>query len=144
MEQKDQILNKAKAGQKKTAKQLEMDRRLKKRRSMQSTKAVDIVAFNRWAEDEFIFIVQVELIGSNPHTRVQIAEVIREVAYELKVSPETVKRYIQKHTARRAEFRQHDGYLFLNPNFKPVEDEDALEFEETEGEEEDGNDNQDQ
>ena len=121
-----------------------MDRRLKKRRSMQSTKAVDIVAFNRWAEDEFIFIVQVELIGSNPHTRVQIAEVIREVAYELKVSPETVKRYIQKHTARRAEFRQHDGYLFLNPNFKPVEDEDALEFEETEGEEEDGNDNQDQ
>jgi hypothetical protein len=119
----DAILDKAKAGQKATAKVLEQAARVKKRRNMQSTKAVDPVAFNRWAEEEFVYIVRVELIGENPHTRVQVAEVIKEVAYELKVSPETVKRYIFKHTARRAEFRQHDGWLFLNPNYQPPVDE---------------------
>lgn len=121
--QTDGILEKAKSGQKATAKLLEQAARVKKRRNMQATKAVDAVAFNRWAEDEFVYIVRVELIGQNPHTRVQIGEVIKEVAYELKVSPETVKRYIFKHTARRAEFRQHDGWLFLNPNYQPPEDE---------------------
>lgn len=130
-EKPDAILDKAKAGQKATAKRLELAARVKKRRNMQATKAVDAVAFNRWAEDEFVYIVRVELIGENPHTRVQIGEVIKEVAYELKVSPETVKRYIFKHTARRAEFRQHDGWLFLNPNYKPPVDE----FEEPDGEE---------
>lgn len=124
--QTDGILEKAKAGQVRTAAALKAGAALKKRRNMQSMKQVDAVAFNRWAEDEFVVIVR-ELIGdeSNPHTRVQISEVVREVAYELKVSPETVKRYIFKHTARRAEFRQHDGWIFLNPNYEEMEEDEG-------------------
>lgn len=117
----DEILEQAKAGQVQTAAALTQAEALKKRKNMQSLKLVDSVAFNRWAEDEFIVIVR-ELIGENPHTRVQVSEVVREVAYELKVSPETVKRYILKHSARRAEFRQHDGWLFLNPKFEPMDE----------------------
>lgn len=123
MKKTDEILDKAKAGQVKTAQALAAAEATKRRRNMQSMKQVDPVAFNRWAEDEFVVIVR-ELIDdkNNPHTRVQIPEVIREVSYELKISPETVKRYIFKHTARRAEFRQHDGWIFLNPNYEEMEE----------------------
>jgi hypothetical protein len=119
----DELSEKAKAGQVRTAEALKQAEEGKKRRNMQSLKLVDAVAFNRWAEEEFIGITR-ELMGENPHTRVQVSEVVREVAYELKISPETVKRYILKHTARRAEFRQHDGWMFLNPKFEPMEEDD--------------------
>lgn len=121
--QSDSVLEKAKAGQVRTAERLKAADALKKRRNMQSMKQVDPVAFNRWSEEEFIVIVR-DMIGENPHTRVQTSEVVREAAFELKISPETVKRYIFKHTARRAEFRQHDGWMFLNPNFEPMEEDD--------------------
>jgi hypothetical protein len=69
-----------------------------------------------WAEEKFIAEVR-ELIGADVSGRVRKAQVLQECAYELKVSVETVKRYLFKHTARRAEFREFDGWVFLNPRY---------------------------
>lgn len=120
----DEIKRKAKAGQKVTAKKLEKQGQGKKVTNLGHMKSVDPVLFNEWAEEKFVGLVR-ELMGESPHGKVKRAEVLRECAYDLKVSVETVKRYLFKHTARKAEFREFDGWVFLNPRYEePVEEED--------------------
>jgi predicted DsbA family dithiol-disulfide isomerase len=114
----DEIRKNAQAGQRKTAKALEEGKAGKKRTNQSHMKTVDPVLFNDWAEEEFVGLVR-ELIGENPSGRIKKAEVLRECAYELKISTETVKRYLFKHTARKAEFREFDSWVFLNPKYVP-------------------------
>lgn len=109
----DELLSDAKKRQKQTAKKLEA--REKPDSNQSHMKTIDPVVFNQWAEDEFIRITR-ELIGEATG-KIRKAEILRECAYELKVSVETIKRYLFKHTARRAEFREFDGLVFLNPNY---------------------------
>lgn len=119
----DEIRKKARQGQRETLKELEQADRGKKRGGFRHLKSVDPVLFNEGAEEEFIRIVR-ELLGEQAHGKVKRAAVLQECAYELKVSTETVKRYLFKHTARKAEFREFDGWVFLNPKYVAMSEED--------------------
>lgn len=55
---------------------------------------------------------------------VELSQVYQEGAYLLKVSPETIKRYIFAHTAMHAELYRIGKKVKVNPNYKPEEDED--------------------
>jgi hypothetical protein len=78
-------------------------------------KTIDLIEFNRKAEDRFIELAtrMIKEKGTVP-----LDKLYAEIAYELDISIVTVKRYVQKHTASRAEFRfiQKQG-LAMNPNF---------------------------
>lgn len=54
---------------------------------------------------------------------VELSRVYQEGAYLLKVSPETVKRYVFAHTATSAELFRVGKRVKINPYFKPMEDE---------------------
>lgn len=86
-------------------------------------KHIDLMAFNAEAEDHFVELVRVmiEEIGSG---QVPIGQVYQEAAYELNVSPQTAKRYLIKHSARRAELRVFGKAVMLNPRYEPEKDED--------------------
>ncbi len=69
-----------------------------------------------------LFDVVRELIEENGEKGTQYAQVIQECAYELGVSTQTVKRYMTKHSARRAEFRVFGDRVMLNPRYVPAEE----------------------
>lgn len=123
---KDQILEKAKARQKITDKKLKEAEKGKDWKKIQKQlrvlKSADLVAFNELADEYFVHLVR-ELLAEAPGNKVKTTEVLREASYEIGVSPETVKRYLLQHTARRAEFRVFQGYVFLNPNYESRDDE---------------------
>jgi len=117
----------------KTEKQMRTTGRQKQARTNRSLKAriggggefkdrkhVDILSFNSGAERRFIELVRkmIEETDKKSGGAVSIAEVLREAAYELDVSTTTVKRYLTKHSARRAEFRVFGEYVILNPNYE--------------------------
>lgn len=79
-------------------------------RSLNTLKAIDLLEFNQTAEQEFVKIIT-DLCSSvgSPSVR----ECLAEAAFELNVSIETAKRYLLKHTARRAEFVITDGKVGL-------------------------------
>lgn len=116
----DPILARAKAGQKKTDKALKDAEKGKDwnkiRKQLRVLKSADLVAFNELADEYFVHLVR-ELLTESPTEKIKTTEVLRESSYEIGVSPETIKRYLMQHTARRAEFRVFQGYVFLNPNF---------------------------
>jgi len=60
----------------------------------------------------------------NGNEPVELSQVYQEGAYLLKVSPETMKRYIYAHTAMNAELCRVGKRVKVNPNFKPTMDED--------------------
>ena len=64
-------------------------------------KSLDLVAFNQSAEKSFVDLVITFLQEEGPQP---VSTVITETAFELDISPATAKRYLQKHSARRAEF----------------------------------------
>jgi hypothetical protein len=76
----------------------------------QGLKQTDIVSFNHEAERSFVKLIQDIIREDGP---LSYREAIREAAYELNVSIETAKRYMEKHSARRAEFSISDGYVSL-------------------------------
>ena len=74
-------------------------------------KSVDLVAFNYSAERRFVDVVRAFLREEGSPQSVN--SVIAEGAFELDVSTETAKRYLLKHSARRAEFRIDKKMVFL-------------------------------
>lgn len=68
-------------------------------------KQLDKTSFNACAEELFLDLI-CRLLDEGELT---VREAIVETAYELNVSPETSKRYIFKHSARRARFALIDG-----------------------------------
>jgi hypothetical protein len=76
----------------------------------QGLKQSDILTFNNDAERAFVRLISEILREDGP---LSYREAIREAAYELNVSTETAKRYLEKHSARRAEFCIEDGYVSL-------------------------------
>ncbi len=80
-------------------------------RELNTLKALDLTEFNSRAEQEFVKLVSefVMECGSNP----SVGEVLAEAAFELNISVETAKRYLLKHSARRAEFVVSDGRVGL-------------------------------
>ena len=117
----DQLLANAKAKQKVTEKKLKDAEKgtdwEKVRRQLRTLKSADLVAFNELADEYFVHLVR-EIVGESPTERVKTVEILREASYEIGVSTETIKRYLMQHTARRAEFRVFQGYVFLNPNYE--------------------------
>lgn len=74
----------------------------------------DLIAYNRATETEFVSLLT-EMCSTGGCA---FSAAVRECAFELDVSPETVKRYILKHTASRAEFLLQGGYIFLRRSRK--------------------------
>jgi hypothetical protein len=69
----------------------------------QHLKALDLVEFNQRAEGWFVVWLAEKIRGTR-YEGVELGWVVKNAAYELDVSVETVKRYLAKHTADRAEF----------------------------------------
>lgn len=69
--------------------------------TLNKLKADDLLAFNSEAERMFCDFV-CSLLDDAP--RWTQSEVIQEASFELNISPVTAKRYLTKHTARRARF----------------------------------------
>ena len=68
---------------------------------LNALKSLDIIAFNQGAENRFVELVTAFLEEEGPQP---VNTVVSEASFELDISPATVKRYLQKHSARRAKF----------------------------------------
>ncbi len=68
----------------------------------------DLLAFNAVAESEFCSFVCSYL---DEFQNVTQHEIIQEASFELNISPVTAKRYLLKHTARRANFAIVNKFL---------------------------------
>ena len=81
-------------------------------RELNTLKAIDLTEFNSRAEQAFVEMVAafVQECGSQPP---RVREVLAEAAFELNISIETAKRYLLKHSARRAEFAVTGGIVTL-------------------------------
>lgn len=79
-------------------------------RELNTLKALDLTEFNSRAEQEFVKLVS-DFIHEEGEQRIR--SVLAEVAFELNISIETAKRYLLKHSARRAEFIVNDGKVGL-------------------------------
>lgn len=73
-------------------------------------KEMDIVAFNKSAEAQFVRLLR-QMCRANPGG-VPVRVVRAECAFRLGVSVETVKRYLEKWCAPSAPFRILDGAVF--------------------------------
>ena len=73
-------------------------------------KALDIVSFNAVAEELFVLLITDYIQTDGPQPA---AAIYAEAAFELDISIETAKRYLLKHTARRAEFVIQDKMVSL-------------------------------
>jgi hypothetical protein len=71
---------------------------------------LDLVEFNGRCEKEFVQLVADFIREEGEQTPKAIYS---EAAFELNISIETAKRYLLKHTARRAEFKVTDGKVGL-------------------------------
>ncbi len=79
-----------------------------------SAKAVDLVAFNAGAEARFITWLADRITRSEDHA-LAAGWVISNAAYELDVSPATIKRYLMKFTADAAPFASNGKFITLRP-----------------------------
>ncbi len=79
---------------------------------LNTLKTLDLTEFNTRAEAEFVLLVS-EFIRERESNLPRVREVLAEAAFELNISIETAKRYLLKHTARRAEFQVIDGKVGL-------------------------------
>ncbi len=80
-------------------------------RELNTLKALDLIDFNARAEQAFVELVAAFVQeGSQPP---RVREVLAEAAFELNISIETAKRYLLKHSARRAEFEVLGGVVTL-------------------------------
>ena len=66
--------------------------------SWAALKTLDAIGFNQCAEEAFLALAAM-LIAEGP---VRVSELLQETAYELDISVATARRYLMKHTARRA------------------------------------------
>ena len=98
------------------------------RRGFKNQKHVDLMAFNASAEDQFVEDLR-KLIEESGRPAIAISKVYQECSYNLNVSPQTVKRYLVKHSASRAEFRVFGKDVMLNPKYQPDEEDDEEEDE---------------
>lgn len=71
------------------------------RAELAQLKRTDLNAFNATAEGAFVSLICRFIMEEGPRT---VRDVMSEASYELDISPETAKRYLFKHTARRAHF----------------------------------------
>lgn len=85
--------------------------------SLALLKSVDITAFNRDAEIHFVWWLK-DAISKADFQMVRLSWCYQNAAYELNISTETVKRYVVKHTADRAEFISKDGFLLIREKAK--------------------------
>lgn len=72
------------------------------KQTLDKLKENDVLAFNSVAEAEFcefLCILLDEVKG-----KLTVNEAVQEASFELNISPVTAKRYLIKHTARRAQF----------------------------------------
>ncbi len=72
------------------------------RAELAELKRTDLNAFNCAAESAFVNLICKFIVEEGPRS---VRQVMSEASYELDISPETAKRYLFKHTARRAHFR---------------------------------------
>ena len=85
-------------------------------RELNTLKAIDLTEFNSRAEQAFVELVAAFVQECSQPPRVR--EVLAEAAFELNISIETAKRYLLKHSARRAEFAITGGVVTLREGAK--------------------------
>lgn len=68
-------------------------------------KNLDVISFNANAEKFFVELTKKFIVEEGPQS---VGAIVAEGAFELDISIETAKRYLLKHTARRAEFKISD------------------------------------
>ena len=71
-------------------------------------KQLDAVSFNAGAEVRFCVLLCALVEGGS---ELSVLDAVREASYELDISPETARRYLLKHSARRAQFSIADGFV---------------------------------
>ena len=81
-------------------------------KKLHNLKSTDLISFNTEADQVFIAMLT-KLIEHGGG--ISYSSAVRECAFELDVSTETIKRYLTKHTASRAEFVLEKGFVFLRP-----------------------------
>jgi hypothetical protein len=74
-------------------------------KSAEHLRTLDIHAFSRDRQEAFVKMLHELIKEFGPQT---LFEIQQEGAFELKLSTETVKRYVITHTARRAHFKFND------------------------------------
>ena len=84
---------------------------------LNALKSLDIITFNQNAEKSFVELVSTFLQEEGPQP---VNTVISEASFELDISPATAKRYLQKHTARRAEFIVQEKLVRLRSRKKQL------------------------
>lgn len=78
--------------------------------SLAGLKCTDAIAFNSAAEEKFCALIQ-ELLDAGES--ITPATIYQEAAFEINISITTAKRYLTKHTARRAAFGiDARGFIF--------------------------------
>ena len=77
---------------------------------LNALKSFDIIAFNQSAEDRFVQLVTTILETEGPQP---VNTIIAETSFDLDISPATAKRYLLKHSARKAEFLVHEKLVRL-------------------------------
>jgi hypothetical protein len=82
------------------------------RDSWRLLKSLDIIGYNQGAERAFVEWL-IKAIKEQPEQSVSISWVKANAAYKLDLSPETIKRYIIKHTSDYAPFVSEGGALRL-------------------------------
>lgn len=74
-------------------------------------KQTDIVAFNQTSEQAFLRLAW--MLIDEEGGSVKLSVLLQEAAFELNLSEKTIRRYVFKHTARRASLAVHaDGSLY--------------------------------
>ena len=88
------------------------------KKELKNLKDFDRVAFNSLAEERFLDFVH-DLIRSEGG-EVTKTLILKESSFELDISTETVKRYLLKHTARRATLFETDEGKIRSKKFRQI------------------------
>lgn len=76
--------------------------------TLQKLKPEDLISFNSEAERQFVEFV-CSLVSE--FDKLTQRDVIQETSFELNISPVTAKRYLMKHTARRAQLQIVNSFV---------------------------------
>ena len=90
-----------------------------KMKDFQSLKFTDPVMYSEYANEFFVQLVRSLIEEGNGITNAAV--IYQEAAFEMKLNTESVKRYLFRHSARRAEFMTYGKMVMLNPRYRPDE-----------------------
>jgi hypothetical protein len=94
------------------------------KRKLEELRDANIGRFSSMAKRKFVELART-LMEKNNLDGINIWDLEREAAYQIGITTQTVKMYIDQHTASTAPFMKWGKLLLLNPNYQPEEDEEG-------------------